>query len=82
MEQLMDPVLRCHGCGEVVHGGEYVRWLERESGEPFGGDKTQYPLRAYTHLGHELAGYRIIGRSLVGEIPETSGQTGRPMTTG
>jgi len=69
----MTTVIRCHGCGDLVGAGEQVRWLEREAAEPLNGDEATYPARAFTHLGHELVGYRIIGRSLASEVRERGG---------
>ena len=66
--------VRCHGCGDLIDPSEQVRWLERESADPRGGDDATYPARAYTHLGHELIGYRIVGRSRARDVPELAGE--------
>ncbi len=64
----MTVAIRCHGCGDLIGAGEQVRWLERESAEPPNADEATYPAHAYTHLGHELVGYRIVGRSLASDV--------------
>lgn len=70
----MSEAVRCHGCGDLIDAREQVRWLERESAEALRGDEATYPARAYTHLGHELPGYRIVGRSRARDVPDLAGE--------
>ncbi len=78
---MAERAVTCQGCGDRLDPGDEVRQLHRDLAVAPEGDEATYPMRAYSHLGHEPQwGYRITGRGLLHDLERRG--TGIPGRTG